>query len=849
VNEPTGLVTGQPALKELVDHLPDAAVVLADDGRVRHANPAAAELLGRPADALVGQALPARVLDLERGTLELEGVAGAPQLLEVRAATITWDGERVRLASLRRVPPVAPAAPPDRSPELLALREVARLAAEARDETELAARALEHVQAATGALVVTLERRDDAGACLTLVAGRTGRHAMAARSVPAGRRLAHRVLLRDRATLVTNLRTATDEDAPELAEAGVRTWTGVPVPTPSGSWGVLAVGHEEHGPGDSGVELLEAFAATLGAALERLQATGALAESEDRFRRLAEHAPDVLFRHGLGEGEGFTFVSPSCQVLTGFDADELVEQGWTLARLTVPEERAVVEAVLHAPEERVHLRLRWCRRDGTVVAVEVRGSVITDPDGTPVAIEGIARDVGEREAFEAELAARALHDPLTGLANRALFYDRVQQANARRHRADTRAAVLFVDLDGFKAINDSVGHEAGDGVLREIARRLRRSVRPSDTVARLGGDEFALLCEDLGSDTDALAVARRIVGDTRRPIAWGDRQLVVGASVGVAMLGAGRHPDAGADEVVRRADMAMYRAKTGGRNQAVLFDGGMADELARLLDHQQELRRSLGHDDFELHYQPVVELATGQVVGAEALLRWRHPSGVLLGPREFLAAADDAELSAALASWVLHTAAAQARAWVDLEHERAPLVSVNLSLRQFHHPELVDLVSEVLETHELEPQFLCLEVAEEVLAPWAGTGLGRLDRLRDLGVLLAVDDFGTGTSSLRRLRDLPIHRLKIDQTLMEGLGADAVDTALVRALVDLGRDLWLTVVAEGVETHAQRSVLRSFGCPQAQGFLFAAPLPAAGMTEVLKAHRIDPGPTPRLSTA
>ena len=843
MNRPVPLPSRElDALRALLDSLPDGALVLDEAGVVLHANEAAGQLLDTPVHTLVGRPFAIPVVDADRGEMELVRTDGRRTLVELRLSPLAWDGQHRVLASLRDV--TRRRAGEDqlarRAAEVQALHRIATICLAATTEDEIYGPTMEEIRRATGWSAVLLQRLDEGAGTLTLVHGCTEQQVLTGKASPLGQTMGGEVLRTGVSVVVPDLSAYRHPSAGELLEIGVCTYIGVPVPGAHGPWGVLAIGHHRPAEPDTPlVELVETLASALAGFIDRVRASTALAASEERFRRLAEHAPDVLFRHGVGPGGGFEYVSPSCQVLTGYSPDELCESTWSLTRLVLPEERPAVAALLAGGPGPATLPLRWVRRDGSVVSVELRCVPVTDRQGAVVAVEGIARDVSEREAFEADLAGRALLDPLTGLANRALFHDHVAQVAARRD-ASRRSAVLFVDLDGFKGINDTVGHEAGDTLLREVALRLRRSVRPADTVARVGGDEFAVLCEDLDDEDGALGIATRIVSDARRPITLAERDVAVGASVGVAMVDRG----VGVDDVLRRADLAMYRAKTAGRDQAVLFDGGMAAEMERLLLRRRDLRAALAGAELELRYQPQVDLRTGAVVGLEALLRWHHPTEGLLLPPTFLPAADHLELADALTTWVLDRALGDARRWVDAQHESSLVVAVNVSARQFGHPDFVGHVTRALQRHELEPRHLCLEVTEEILGHRSEGAVERLARLRDLGVLLALDDYGTGASSLRMLRDLPVHQLKIDSSFMAGLGVASADTALVRAIVDLGRDLWLPVVAEGVETTAQRQALLSFGCPQAQGLLFARPLDVGEVVAVLEAGHLDPRTVP-----
>jgi len=444
---------------------------------------------------------------------------------------------------------------------------------------------------------------------------------------------------------------------------------------------------------------------------------------------------------------------------------------------------------------------------------------------------------------------RALHDPLTGLANRGLLMDQLGQAlaRARRRAGAGGVAVLFLDLDRFKVVNDSLGHAVGDDLLVEVARRLERVMRSADTVARLGGDEFVALVEDVGDVDDVLALARRLRQAVAAPIAVGAGQrVVVTASVGVALSGPGGDaagdgdddapPAATPSSLLWDADVAMYRAKDAGRDRIQLFEEGLrAGSLGRFRSEAM-LRHALAHDGLRLHYQALVDLRTGALAGAEALVRLQHPDGRLVPPAEFIPVAEETGLVVPLGAWVVAEAAAQAAAWRSLQPLEAPpmTVSVNLSGRQLTTPGFAVEVGAAIARSGADASHLCFEVTETTLLDATGDSVATLERLKELGLSLAIDDFGTGHSSLTWLRRLPADYLKVDRTFVAGLGVDAGDTAIVRAVIDLGRALGLTTVAEGVETAEQLAALRDLGCDWAQGYHLARPGPAETVTRLLK---------------
>jgi diguanylate cyclase (GGDEF)-like protein len=445
----------------------------------------------------------------------------------------------------------------------------------------------------------------------------------------------------------------------------------------------------------------------------------------------------------------------------------------------------------------------------------------------------MAKDITDRKRAERALAHQALHDHLTGLPNRSLLLDRLSQAVARLGRADTRLGVLFFDLDHFKVINDSLGHDAGDRVLQAVAARVAGVLRPTDTLARLGGDEFVVVCEALEGPDDASAVADRIARALAPPIDEGVDELIVGASIGVVVTGDDHADPAG---LIRDADAAMYRAKEQGRGRAELFDEGMRLRVVGRLRQERALRRALQRDELRLHYQPVVSLPDLGVTGVEALVRWEHPERGLLAPAEFVPLAEETGLILELGDWVLAEACRQAAAWTGvLGEDRTLEVAVNLSTKQLSQADLAKRVAALLERYGLPPAqvALCLEITESLMLEDPMVTGGLLGDLARVGVRLAIDDFGTGYSSLAYLRRFPVHTLKVDRSFVSGLGLDADSRAVVAAIIELAHALGLEVVAEGVEEQVQLQALVELGCDRAQGFLFAHPAPPEALAELL----------------
>ncbi|HEX5501921.1 MAG TPA: EAL domain-containing protein [Thermomicrobiales bacterium] len=430
---------------------------------------------------------------------------------------------------------------------------------------------------------------------------------------------------------------------------------------------------------------------------------------------------------------------------------------------------------------------------------------------------------------------QAFHDPLTGLPNRALFLDRLEHALAYARRRRESVAVLFVDLDRFKVINDSLGHEAGDLLLIAVASALKGCLRPEDTAARLGGDEFTILLERVADITAAVEVAERILGALQTPLPLGGYDLVVTGSLGIALSTPERDDPV---ELMRQADVALYRAKASGKACYQVYDATMNARVLERLELEAELRRALEREEFVVHYQPKVALATGHLEGVEALVRWQHPERGLLPPAAFIALAEETGLIRPLGRWVLIEACRQARAW-RAEHPADPplVMAVNLTAPQFQQPHLAADIATILAETGLPPHLLQLEITESVLMDDAAATLATLGALKRLGVQLAIDDFGTGYSSLSYLKRFPVDWLKVDRRFVAGLGTDAEDTAIVRAVVNLAAALRLAVTAEGVETADQVARLQALGCTLAQGFYFARPLPAAALGALLAGGR------------
>jgi diguanylate cyclase (GGDEF)-like protein len=469
-----------------------------------------------------------------------------------------------------------------------------------------------------------------------------------------------------------------------------------------------------------------------------------------------------------------------------------------------------------------------------------RRYVDADREALHIFAEQVSLAVTDAKTHEA--MEQAFHDSLTGLASRALFLDRLDHALARAAREGTRLAVLFVDLDRFKNVNDSLGHVAGDYLLIGVAERLRSCLSADDTAARLGGDEFAVVLEAVGDDGRATRTARKIIDRLRAPFVINGSEAFVDASVGIAFNDEG---ETDGKALIRNADLAMYQAKKDGKGRYEIFKPAMRSMFLGTVAMEAGLRRALDHGDFVLHYQPVVELQTGRITGLEALVRWQHPERGLVPPPEFIPLAEETGLILAIDRWVLDQACRQAAVW---NARRPPdqylTICVNLSARQLQQTDLPDFVAATLVRAGLDPRCLVIEITESLLLNDTEPTLARLHRLKDLGVRLAIDDFGTGYSSLAYLRRFPVDIIKIDKSFVAGTEEGADASALARAIVQLGQVLRLATIAEGIESAGQLAELRSAACPFGQGYYFSKPVAAAEIDELLSADRELPVPVP-----
>jgi diguanylate cyclase (GGDEF)-like protein/PAS domain S-box-containing protein len=456
------------------------------------------------------------------------------------------------------------------------------------------------------------------------------------------------------------------------------------------------------------------------------------------------------------------------------------------------------------------------------------------------AAANVLADAIERHTADQALRHRVLHDSLTGLPNRLSFADALNDAIKRAVVSGSPIGILFLDLDHFKLINDSLGHHAGDALLRAVAPRLRAHLRPGDVVSRFGGDEFGVLIDRLADEEEAVAIADRVAAAFAQPFSIDGVEHFVTASIGVAVARPANQGGTNAELLIRDADAAMYRAKEGGRARCVLFDAAMRANAMRRLEVERELRHALDRDELTLHYQPIVNLRSGEITGLEALVRWQHPSRGLLDPAEFVPIAEDSGLIEPIGRWVQERACRQILEWHQQRPDARPFeVAVNLSARQVAHRDLPATVAEIIARTGIDPAHLRLEITESSLVEESATAIASLEALNEIGVRLVLDDFGTGYSSLAYLNRFPFHALKIDCSFVEALGIEQESTAIVEAIIGMARALSLEVIAEGVENDAQLAELRRLGCDYAQGHLFHAAMPEAAVSRLLGEGRLD----------
>jgi diguanylate cyclase (GGDEF)-like protein/PAS domain S-box-containing protein len=549
------------------------------------------------------------------------------------------------------------------------------------------------------------------------------------------------------------------------------------------------------------------------------------------WQELLEALPDgtaLLDEHGLLEAVNDAF----CE-LVGRARDELI--GFDSRLFTYPDDIGLSEKVYRrmrsGETDRVRYFERFQHKDGHIVAAEVSISPARGPSGREPYFVSSVRDVTEERALTAELSRQALHDPLTGLANRALFDDRLAHAHARVVRQGGVGAVVIIDLDDFKRVNDTHGHLVGDQVLVEVTRRLQKVTRSSDTLCRFGGDEFLYLAENISTIEEAENLARRLLGVLVEPLELVGTRIDQQASLGVAVWGK-NSPDA--IEIVRHADVALYVAKGEGKGKYAVFNEGMDHRATGHISLEEELRGALEKNQLSMHYQPIVNLSSRELVGFEALMRWRHPERGMVPPNVFIPLAEQSDLILDLGSFALHEAVTAASSWTRRGDETSkPFITVNLSAQQFQDLDLVPMIESTLQTSGLDPRRLVLEITESMTLLNVSETMNVMERLIQLGVGFALDDYGTGYSSLSYLALLRPRIIKIDESFVSPTTESVRNDTLLEAIVALGNKLNMTMIAEGIETDAQLDRLRQLGCELGQGFLFSPAVPAASALAML----------------
>lgn len=580
-------------------------------------------------------------------------------------------------------------------------------------------------------------------------------------------------------------------------------------------------------------------------ALEHFRSVNALRESQDKFRAFIETTSEVVWSWDLNFE--FTYINPAVENILGYKPGECL--GKNVEPFIHEEDRLLFKSKL--PQLIADKRgwtgrvLRWRHKNGSFRYLESFAVPIFDDNGEIIGYRGSDRDITERKLAEEQLLYDAFHDNLTGLANRAIFLNHLQMAIERYKRNSQLFAVLFLDFDRFKVINDSLGHSEGDKLLQQVAPRLKSCLRTSDLMARLGGDEFAILLDELNTESDALRVAERIQDELRAPFKLCGRDIFVSASIGITFSA---EDTSQAEEMLRDADTAMYHAKGNGKAQYQVFNQMMHEQAISRLQLETDLHRALVRKEFILHYQPIINLQTENLEGFEALVRWNRSDSKIIPPGEFIPVAEETGLILSLGRWILEESCRQLSEWKICNPLAESLtVSVNLSGKQFFQDDLVEQVAEALALANLEPNCLKLEITESHLLENTEKLVVKMNRLRELGVQLSLDDFGTGYSSLSYLHRLPLSYLKVDRSFVTNMEESRENSEIVNTIVKLAKNLKIKVIAEGIETLEQLEKLKLLNCEYGQGYYFSKPLdPIAANDFIDKSIRVSLPPPPLL---
>lgn len=614
------------------------------------------------------------------------------------------------------------------------------------------------------------------------------------------------------------------------SQAGLKAGLGIPVMAGTELIAVLEFfvreprNEDEHLTG-----IVSSIATQLGSMIQRKHAEAALRRGESQLRAIVDAEPECV---KIVDADG-TLLKMNAAGLAMIEASSLEQViGKSIFGLMLPEYResfrAFVEKVLRGNKDQIEFEIIGLK--GTHRWMETHAVAMPNDRGGPPVLLGITRDITERKQSERRLKQLAHFDSLTDLPNRVQFIERLEQTMADADRNERLVGVVFLDLDRFKYINDSLGHGKGDILLREVAMRLNGAIRRGDTVARLSGDEFALVLADMGHVNDAIHVAQKILDVFQRPFLVAGHELFVTASMGITLY---PFDDRGAEDLLRNADVAMYRAKESGKNNFQFYVAEMTARATERLSLETDLRSALERGELSLHYQPIADGKSGRIVGMEALLRWKHPVRGMISPAQFIPLAEETGFIIPIGEWVLRTACEQCRAWQKLGFPSLH-VAVNLSARQFHQKDLPASVYQVLQETNLSPGSLGLEITEGLVMQQAEASINTLRELVAMDIRISIDDFGTGYSSLSYLKRFPINILKIDQSFVRDIPDDADDAAIASTIITMAHSLGLKVVAEGVETREQLNFMREHGCDAIQGYFFSKPLPADQFESFLK---------------